>query len=135
MRNARIAGGVVASDAAKPVFLEEMSQVKDRIRTGFALHARPDLMVPASGEDTLDALLRATLPTMESRSANPWIMPATMGYAAVTEIQDRVWTRDGHPHAFAEALVGLVQLKSLKGASIPVWKFKRPSDRVFLVGH
>ena len=133
--NARIAGGVVGSDSPEPILLEKMGQARDAIKRGFALHARPDLMEPASGEDTLDALLRATLPTKENRLANPWVMPATFGYATVKKIQDRVWTRDGHPHAFAEPLVGLVQLKSLKEASIPVWKFKRSSERVFVVGH
>jgi CRISPR-associated protein Csy2 len=135
MRSARIAGGVVSVNSLDPVYLDNMGQVRERLGTGSALHARPDLMVPASGEDTLDALLRATQPTREAREANPWIIPATMGYAKVTKAQERVWTRDGHLHAFAEPLVGLVQLKSLKAASIPVWKFKKPSDRVFLVGH
>lgn len=135
MRNARLAGGVVAADSPDIDFIEGMAQVRARIKTGFAVHARPDLMVPAAGEDALDALLHATLPTKENRDANPWVMPATLGYATVTKIQDRVWTRDGHPHAFAEPLVGLVQLKSLKDAPIPVWKYQRPFERVFLVGH
>ena len=135
LRNARIAGGVVASASPEPILLEGMGQVRDAIKRGFALHARLDLMEPAGGEDTLDALLRATLPTKDNGVANPWVMPATFGYATVTKIQDRVWTRDGYPHAFAEPLVGLVQLKSLKEASIPIWKFKRHSERVFLVGH
>lgn len=134
MRNARIAGGVVGADSPKPVTLENMRQVKNHIKTGFALHARSDLMVPAEGEDILDALLRATLPTTEQRQSTPWLMPAMMGFATVTGVKDRVWTRDGHPHAFAEPLVGLVQLKSLKDASIPTWKYQRPSERVFLVG-
>lgn len=135
LENARIAGGVVEPDFPGALTFESMQQVKRRIKTGFALYARPDLMIPAAGEDTLDALLRATLPTKENRAANPWVMPATLGFATVTPIRDRVWTRDGHPHAFAEPLVGLVQLKSLQNASIPVWKFARPSERVFIVGH
>ena len=135
LRNARIAGGVVGSDLPDPILLSTMGQVRDSLKRGFALHARLDLMEPTSEKDTLDALLQATLPTKENQKANPWVMPATFGYATVTEIKDRVWTRDGHPHAFAEPLVGLVQLNSLKEASIPIWKFKRPSDRVFLVGY
>ncbi len=135
MRNARLAGGVVAADSPEFEFIEGMAQVRARLKTGFAVHARPDLMVPAAGEDALDALMHATLPTKENLDANPWVMPATMGYATVTKIQDRVWTRDGHAHAFAEPLVGLVQLKSLKDEPIPVWKYQRPSERVFLVGH
>jgi CRISPR-associated protein Csy2 len=135
LRNARIASGAVAMDSPKPVILEDMRQVKNHIKTGFALHARTDLMTPAEGEDALDALLRATLPTTEQKESTPWLMPATLGFATVTAMQDRVWTRDGHPHAFAEPLVGLVQLKSLKETFIPTWKYQRPSERVFLVGH
>ncbi|QRX80828.1 type I-F CRISPR-associated protein Csy2 [Glaciimonas sp. PAMC28666] len=135
LRNARMAGGAVAMDSPKPITLENMREVKNHLKTGFALHARNDLMVPAEGEDALDALLSATLPTTEQRQASPWLMPATMGFVTVTDIRDRVWTRDGHPHAFAEPLVGLVQLKSLKDTFIPTWKYERPSERVFLVGH
>ena len=135
LRNARLAGGTVGGDSPELEIHEDMNQVKKRIKTGFALHTRTDLMQPESGEDNLDALLRATLPTVENRKLNPWVMPATMGFVTLTDIQDRIWTRDGHPHAFAEPLVGLVQLKSLKDCSIPIWKFNRHSERVFLVGH
>ena len=135
LRNARLAGGVVSADSPEFEFIEGMAQVRTRLKTGSAVHARPDLMVPATGEDALDALLHATLPTQENHDVNPWVMPAALGYATVTKIQDRVWTRDGHPHAFAEPLVGLVQLKLLRDAPIPVWKYQRPSERVFLVGH
>lgn len=137
MRNARVAGGTVAMDLPPPVLLGNMDEVKKYIKTGFALHERPDLMAPADGEDALDALLRATLPTQKNLKENPFVMPATMGFAAVTDVAERLWSRDNHMHAFAEPLVGLVQWKSLNDAStsIPIWKYRTPADRVYLVGH
>lgn len=137
MRSARVAGGAVEGDAIKYELHADMAQVKQRLKTGFSLHARPDLMKPRIGEDTLDALLRATCPTADNLKANPWVMPALFGFSRITPVQDRIWTRDGHPHAFAEPLVGLVQLKPLRDAPIPIWKYQKPShsNRVFLVGH
>lgn len=135
MRNARVAGGIVEANGPEPIILDNMAEVKSRLKTGFALHSRPDLMIPVAGEDALDALLRATIPTTETRKENPWVMPATLGYTAVTDISERIWNRDGHPHAFAEPLVGLVQLKSLKDSFVPVWKFSNPAKNVFLVEH
>lgn len=135
MRNARIAGGVVGAERHNTMLLSNMDEVCDVLKSGFALHSRQDLMQPAEGEDSLDALLRATQPTKENMRANPWLMPATMGFATVTAAKDRVWTRDGLPHAFAEPLVGLAQWKSIRRTpSIPVWKYQRPSERVFVVG-
>lgn len=134
MHNARIAGGVVTQSRAHTLESSH-SDVRKRLGTGFAVHSRLDLMVPGDGKDPLDALLQATRPDAQTREKHPWVIPATLGYAAVTDIEDRVWTRDGHPHAFAEPLVGLVQLKPLKQAAIPTWRYQQPAKDVFLVGY
>lgn len=133
--NARLAGGVVKNKTEQFMLCSDMQEVKNHLKNGYSLHARPDLMVPAEGQDALDALLCATLPTAENFATNPWVMPATMGFAAVTDICDRAYSRDGLPHAFAEPLVGLVQYKSLRAATIPIWKYQTPSKHVFLVGY
>ena len=134
MHNARIAGGVV-TETRNEILASSQSEVRRKLQTGFALHSRLDLMRPVEGADQLDALLKATLPSQDTWKALPWVMPATFGYLAVTDVGQRVWTRDGYLHAFAEPLVGLVQLKSLKEAAIPVWRYQHPSSKVFLVGH
>lgn len=134
MHSARIAGGVVAQ-SRKYLLEDGQASVRRKLGTGFAVHLRSDLMKPAAGQDSLDALLLATRPDKETRAKNPWVLPATLGYAAVTPIENRIWTREGYPHAFAEPLVGLVQLMPIRQAGIPIWRYQHPSPDVFMVGY
>ena len=132
--SARLSGGQILNPH-DPIRVGNMEEARQAIGNGFSVHLREDLMQPKPGEDNLDALLRATHPDAQTRAEMPWVMPSLLGYATITDIAQRAFARDGLPHAFAEPLVGLVQMKSLRQAEIPVWKYQRPHERVFSVGY
>jgi CRISPR-associated protein Csy2 len=151
LAGARLAGGQIV-DRAQPLALENREEVQKTVRSGHWIVERMDLMAPAEG-DPLDALIRATTRPAPRRdeekhgettvsAAGPaelpasWIVPATLGYAAVTEFARRGGVREGYLHAYAEPLVGLVQYVSVHefaGRPLPLWRHGWPRDDVFVV--
>lgn len=85
-------------------------------------------------EDDEDALWLS--PDTQKSLPSSWILPTTLGYALLTSAQTRSGAREGHPHAFAEPLVGPVQYVSPRDFGdrrIPVWQHGWPRDDVFLL--
>lgn len=143
LSRARLAGGQIIAHA-KPQALENPGAVRKTVRSGYWLIERGDLM--AEG-DPLDALIRATTqkaagtaaPAAEGQpppAPSSWIVPATLGYAPITEFARRGGVREGYPHAYAEPLVGLVQYVSVHQytePSPPLWRHAWLDSDVFVV--
>lgn len=120
LSGARLAGGNII-EYGELQYESDPDVIIRRVRSGQALHERQDLMVREPGEDYLDVILRLARRSGESERNHNFLMPTTLGYRAITRIEQRVNARKGFPHAYAEPLVGLVQYKSVRDAGIPLW--------------
>lgn len=140
----RLAGGQIIEH--RRLLLEHSeTELRKRLRTGYWLIDRRDLMQKTDGEDWLDVLLRVTAWNREqnpsqqtSQPALPssWIVPTTLGYALLTQAVKRAGAREGYPHAFAEPLVGPVQYVSFRDFGerpLPVWQHGWLRDDVFFL--
>ena len=128
---ARIAGGTICPEFDPHHVASDYDELTKLPKTGFSLIERSDLMQPtATDRDQLGAFLRAT--SREHRQTDPFISPALLGYRAITAFKERQRTRADYPHAFAEPLIGLTQFKPVREESLKFWRYRRPSDDVFL---
>jgi CRISPR-associated protein Csy2 len=121
------AGGAVHDMAESQLFdgFEPFQQAFRQLH-GAALIDRADLLEPAedgAGEeetDTLDRLLDAIAlehrvagdgageRTVERRRRQPgWVVPYPAGFKAIESPKDRAAAVNGHPHAYAEPLLGV----------------------------
>lgn len=147
LRSARLAGGQVITHGEASVLHGE-SDVRKRLRTGFVVVERPDLLAPAEGDaDELDPffralLLRADTMAVESQTTDEgprqaWLSPAVLGYAAITEIAARAGARGGYPSAYAESLLGLTEYISLRGYGdtkpLFFWDYTYPQEGVVVL--
>lgn len=146
LRGGRLAGGQIIDHGPIETFDSE-AELRKRLKSGFLVFERSDLLQPAQDEqDLFDAMFRATArwPKPEGHSrANEgsaddtaWVVPATLGYAAITPFEHRDGARGGYPAAYVEPLVGLIQYRSIRqaaDASLPFWDYWRPDDTTFLI--
>lgn len=145
----RLSGGTAVSysgiDSASDV-----GEILAKVSGGFWVVDRSDLM-PA-GVDPVVSLINAVGYKAESceRSddddpmgldgeneveVNSWVVPTTVGYALISDIENRGGVRGGYMHAFAEPMIGLVQYRSVRGwgGAIPFWWHEWCGKDVFLV--
>lgn len=136
----RFAGGSIVS-AGKPKSAMEIENLLRDLPTApaFWIAERQDL-IPANA-DPLTAMLDALAPVSAEHMAPGWLMPATLGYAALTPLEQRDGVRqldDGTPplHVYAEALVGLIQFVSKRnypeGKPFPFWRASWARPDVYL---
>jgi CRISPR-associated protein Csy2 len=137
MKSARISGGQVI-DCGDPEIINDDEKLRHRLKTGFWVIERPDLM--QSQGDPLDAVIRAAAVRQDTSEPgeipNSWIVPTVLGYATITGFQQRGGVREGYPHAFCESLVGLVQYVSLRDYGerpIPFWSHQWLGEDVFVI--
>ena len=135
----RIAGGTIAEHRFNPkkgCLFDTFKEAQERIGGGFSMVDRADLLVPAEGEDPLDAFLRATrrYKTVANGQQQPesWLVPYAAGYQGLTTPSVRRGTRDNIPHAFAEPLVGLMQFVPRSKAPIALWRYAATPDNYFV---
>lgn len=129
---ARYAGGVIIS-AGRPALYSSTEELTRAIRGGFAVHDRSDLVsetIERDRVDPLEAILRLT--RKDRMEELPWLMPAVLGYEALTQPQSRRGSRDGHPHVFGEPLVGLVQYRPARDG-LQWWRYANVGESRFLV--
>src|SRR5262249_1029528 len=89
---ARLAGGSIVEYGAIQ-FATDVDSAISLLRRGFAIHDRTDLLKwRAPAEDALDALLRLTEPG--SAQTHPWLVPTTLGFAAITDVRCRSGVRE-----------------------------------------
>lgn len=152
LRGGRLAGGQVVEHGEVEV-LQRESAVWERLRAGHLVLGRPDLLQPAEPDrDISDSFFRALVQggvedTSEDETKDnwagdqrvPWLVPATLGYAAITQIERRRGAREGYPAAYAEPLVGLIQYQPLREAResgpLPFWDYSYPEPGVFVITH
>lgn len=69
-------------------------------------------------------------------SDRAWLVPTTLGYAAITPFDQRAHVRGdpGTAHAFCEPLVGLVQYRHTRQtpSELPLWRHQWLSDDIFV---
>ncbi len=91
-----------------------------------------DTEVEEDGSWTTEAEQGAAPPPLPES----WLLPTVLGYAAITDFAPRGGVRDGLPHAYGEALYGLVQYVSVRdfgSRSYPLWHMSWPQPDVFTV--
>lgn len=128
----------------RPDLLEPQNEADDRIHAFFTAltgeakpdgaTAKPHASEPPESAESPKAETETAPDTKPKRA--PWVVPATLGYAAITDIAPRAGAREGHPAAFAEALTGLVQYRPLAEARkepLPFWDYAYPEPGVFIV--
>lgn len=130
MARARYGGGIVEPGTR---FRTEKSQadVMRRLRSGFSVHDRTDLMLAAVAQGITPAEAFLSLTSAAARADNPWLIPANLGYLALTPIEERRGSRGGYPHAFVEPLVGLTQYRPVRDG-LPYWQYRHPENNLFL---
>lgn len=97
----RLAGGQIRS-ARIETFPVWDSALTGALRRGFWIEDATELL-----SDTADPI-KAALDTALNSSSG-WIVPANLGYALLEAPRKRHGARDGLPHAFAEAMIGLIR--------------------------
>lgn len=88
------------------------------------------------GEGALEAAATSNSPTNKNAPPASWLQPALLGYVAITEFESRSGSREGLPHAYAEALYGLVQYVSVREFAahpLPFWHMAWSQADVFTV--
>jgi len=115
MRSARIGGGRVMSYGFIQSFENDISHAIDKLPAGYWLAEASDVVAKrlALGESMTEALLTRVKASEGIESG--WYVPVTLGYATITDFEQREGSRDGLPHAFAEPVVGLTRLLSSGG--------------------
>lgn len=134
---ARIAGGQVI-EYERPEIIADESDLRRRLKSGYWIIERSDLMQKHA--DPLDAVIKSigTKSSKAGKVALPssWVMPTVLGYAAVTGFERRAGVRGGYPHAYCEALVGLVQYVTLRDYGdrpLPFWHYEWINEDVFVI--
>jgi CRISPR-associated protein Csy2 len=126
---------------------EEWSSVMARVRTGHAFVDRCELIeeaMAAGAKDPLEAFLicthsqgsagRKDPKADHARPRSSWLGPYLAGYYGLTSASDRGMSRDGHPHAFVEPLIGLGQFLSIRESGvIPFWDYTVGDDGTYRI--
>ena len=134
LRGARLAGGgIVRHGEARYSDTTDIAELTKAVGSGFSIVERQDLMVLAEGErDMLDVILRLTRPGETPDKDRAWLLPTSLGYIEISPRRRRRHVRGDFPHAYAEALVGLVQYRSLRDAGLHFWRYGQPHPHVFV---
>lgn len=136
LRTARLAGGsIIAHGAVR--FVDTPAEALARLRQGFFLVDRADLvaMRMARAATPIDGL-EALLELLVARDSDPdatlerWLSANVVGYTALEAPRQRTGVRLNVPHAYAEALVGLVQYQPARDANVlPLWRYAVDEQR------
>lgn len=157
LRSARFAGGSIV-DHGDPVVgrklvsrgvRKEDQGVFDRsIGNGFAIVDRTHL-ISSTGRSKIASLLSLAAGDAGSDEEKEgegvkmkWYVPAVLGYAMMTEFQERKNVRNNKPHAFCEPMVGLTEYISVRQLDEHelhledvFWRHKWLNESVFAITH
>jgi CRISPR-associated protein Csy2 len=100
------------------------------------LVAQPRLNHDAGAEDGAnDGANDEERPPSPARPPEAWLSANVIGYIALEDPRQRIGVRGDLPHAYAEALVGLIEYRSVRNSpSIPFWSYTaKPECRTYLV--
>lgn len=123
----RFAGGLITS-YGKPDLHDDRDTLLECLPVGRVIVDRRDLM--ASG-NPLENLVNA----IGYRHKQEWLSATNIGYSAITDFGLRGGARDGHLHAFAEPLIGIVEyVNTLDRAQSYFWHDRWLDDSFLLEG-
>jgi CRISPR-associated protein Csy2 len=145
---ARLAGGVVINHQT-PVSATDLHEVMQHCRNGFVTVDRSHWL-SNKAEPRIATLFRLTDGTEQPEfdGRKPWLLPSSLGYALLTNPKDTEGSREGYQHCFAETLLGLIELVSLRNttvhphteentAHLPIeecfWRYSWPTDDAFVI--
>lgn len=131
MESARYGGGLVRTHGKIKLF-RSLEECQAHVKSGFVVKERSDLLFEKmqEGQTQLDALLELT--RADNRAANPWLIPANLGYALVTPPELKIGGRDDYAHAYGEPLIGLTQYVSARDGLV-FWQYQNPEPTIFVV--
>lgn len=134
LRGGRFAGGKII-DYAALTLLDPLSPTSD-LPGGFWLIDRQDLLEGSS--DHLGCLTHILSAAPKGDDHHPWLVLASVGYAAITEAKPRDYVRADYPHFFSEPMLGLVQFVSRRQyeknrPEIPFWELHWPTPQQCLI--
>lgn len=137
-----LAGGKITDHERIHVF-DTKEAALEAVRGGFVTVDSSHLLGQANEHGETDLLNNFIKQTHERRKADdntplPWRTGVVLGYTAVTEFRHRRNVRDQLPLAFAEPMVGLVDLISIRqlrqsNQDIPLWQWGWPTQNIFLI--
>jgi hypothetical protein len=124
----RFAGGRLAGITEHCVRISATPQEAFALRSGFIMRPHP-IELPA--DDAFPAFMDA----LSVRPGVPgWRSPTLMGFRMIHEPTGRRGARGGHPHAYADPLIGVVSFVSLREASVgDLWRLKREARGILFV--
>lgn len=120
-------GGLILEHGA-PKVLPTLEECQALIRTGFAVHDRSELLRDEQ-LNPLEKLLELTTPKASEKQS--WLVPALLGYQAITPLAARCKVRGDYRHAYVEPLVGLTQYVPLRQAAVPIWSYHEANNAYF----
>ena len=137
----RVAGGQIQSFDAVYEF-ETFDAAIKKVGAGYVYAERSDLLsvgpanrVKAFVDNLYPAFLPAEHPFKQAKkdtsaeSAAPWIVPFNLGWLPLTEFQGNPGSRHGFDHAYAEPLIGFVEMlparKAIHDGTPIIWKTKK----------
>ena len=134
---AKLAGGTIIGHSKIKTF-ESADEVINYVGNGFVIDERYDFdELVDKPEQMIEKMFDLTSPPSklnERDEKDSWIVPAVLGYAEISDKKHREGSRFDHETAYAEALVGLVQYKSLRmldDTPLPFWNYQYPENGVF----
>ncbi|WP_196801799.1 type I-F CRISPR-associated protein Csy2 [Thioalkalivibrio sp. ALE23] len=118
LRGGRLAGGQIvgysAADEAFPALLGKEGAIAKKIGGGHALIDRSDRLIHPE-RSRLEQLMKIGTGDRDVvAEESGFFVPAPMGYAMVTEFEERKGSREGLPHAFGEIMVGLAEYAGIR---------------------
>ncbi len=117
-----ICGGGVSNFKDVKYFLEkELVESLKRIKGGYFLRDRIDLLENRNGKNPLDLIFEYLTafrnkedPNHFKRKQGGWIVPLAVGYQGIETPKKRTGVRKGYEHMYAEPLVGLGEFVHIK---------------------
>ena len=102
---AKFSGGAVVSNG-KPKTTPSFEEAFDLLTSGYIVMDRRDLLERREGKDQAQLLIDALGSFPSKARGTSWLSATNLGYAAISEFEQRIGSREGYQHAFAEPLVG-----------------------------
>lgn len=146
-QNARLAGGVIHA-SQKPRVFGDINDLTYHIKSGFITVDRSSWIA----SDTLSRMeclwqMAGQKKVPSSSEKKRWLIPSSLGYALISSIEDRPGAREGKQHAYAETMLGLVEMISIRESVTDspeseketlkldecFWKYSWINDDVFLI--
>lgn len=143
--SARLGGGAIVEHGTVSI-CETYAEVVKKIGGGFWVVDRSEKVLQAmqsralDGTEALIQVLAENAREKRDHYARPkdqeaieipesWLSANVIGYATLEDFKERTGVRGGFPHAYAEAMVGLIQYCSVREIHrLPFWQYQPRSE-------